>query len=1206
MTQESGTGNGQDELEPIKQQAQSIDAEALKKEIEFSLKNAQQVREMIEANLMRERTPPQSFEGDKGDKETAKGKAEQVKNVVIKTIYAIRGNSDKVPISNSLPASAKGISKSIMTNIATQVDPYSVDYVTAPYLHSLFQKASDGRISDLDSLSQAFNEVYPLKYTNPIVFEKVQRALLESAVEQGWSEEEVKEKLKLIDKKGESAEGLELTQDEKEMLRQSQEYFILRGLCTKEGDLDLLNALYLPHKLDSFVGKELQKFMEKLNITNETNLTDEHYLEFSKQFKDRIVGFFSRVYLQYLQSSAPAEPIEKVLQRGTWIDNARALGNNIQRRVQSLQSIKGNNLSKIKWYIDKLEEFDVHIPFDRLSLQEREEGSVGSVRSFARPLAHTEKGDFAEYIKSVATACLHEENFLFTTKNVTAIKYFEVPHNQSFWKNLEGFLGDGLKNADIDNFFQLLDNGLILDASRMDAKLLATELARRNHTHEPMYGQTSSHDNSTQRGREVQKYLKDIYGENVEDWQILRAQIMGTGDNHSITLREYELGAMADAPKLQGADTSFASYGEKDAVVYKVFNMFAHENLRFSSEKLLLGNLLFLAVEGDNLGKIGAWDHNDLHKWAKQHIEALKTGKLPEDVKNKVVLLAEVINPAGVGSIYSRASWRAYYTTEGYLVPPAGGPNLDVLKSWKNIEDLGIEALKAFVNDADTITKSNFFRNKVKDGTEEERAMLQRRAEERKELVRHIYGKYYMSGEEVTPDIEGKINILYRKLESSNDIEKAYKEFFYKAFARGYYKRTPTLFLTVDRTRDTSGRSRAWEEVRLKTSMRSSQDEPKFNQAVKDLCLAETMLRAHITKEMKSALKQVGNDGKRLYEVQRQTRYELTSDYLRASLRTLGYDTERINRVVEVLETTRSWINNTWLEHIDGKGNYLDDFGLKYGEGKFPFAIGVEELERSLLAHRASGQRTIIRATGEIAMIEEKVMGTLGKYLETLQKVALSGNKDFGPILQDIKTVQNAIEAIHGKGRANKLAGYMAGMAISYFKLDTQAKLFFGLGGLDRSNSLAADFAGGRSKMVVRWDSRDIDRFIEYLNIHDIIRNVPYEVTGAEYRDKEVKFSIPLIKRKDKITGESKKIEVGFTLPKEIKIFGKTIPMPWRERVEGHWMTGDKLRKIWGGDGRAVFLDIMTKYLPIALAILAFFWIQKLIKEAFEKKGGSR
>lgn len=926
-------------------------------------------------------------------------------------------------------------------------------------------------------------------------------------------------------------------------------------------DHGLIYALYNPKEFESFIQREYYdkirgEFVNK-GLTGD-RLEEEIGKELSERLRHDIALIAGRLY-QNVDESHPAEFWEEAEKRGGFWRNPEVFSENLLRQIRNLRNAEFSEdfQSKIKFFIKEQETYYEEVPaiprFDNEAISEE-------TRKFVKPLRRDRRVDIGTFLHSVETlAHSHEIQTRKFLHNGRALVYNPVDTEKGYYASLSGYADKFLPATSVDILFTLPDAEDIMAASQLEDKLFEADFARTNWVHQPgsaglgPLGMTELDEESLERLMMINPKLKD------DEWRAKRALIMGIGDNYTISLKHLENGAYAD-PSMnpeEGMGPTYGSYGPRDSLPYMAFNMLSHDNMRWQAERLWLGNLLFLPVRGKNLaGRFGFmkfWDHRTLLDEMKKSIDSYIKGRPPEDVENGVVRWIDIINPGRVGSIYTRGGWREFYSYESHLVRPSEaelkqGIRWNIVESWKALENVGVECLKDFVgriNKKPTSLDKTFFTDAGKDN--------------RRGLMEHIYKKYF-SSDATAEQIEAK----FKQLEKNPDqLESAYKTFFYQSFARAIKQRMPTKFIRLERNRFVSGRERAWREVQKKSEL-SGDD---FHRAANDIITAEVYLRGETSKILKDQY----NAGKKLNEIQG-IDYTLTEEKLRTYLSdNLGLkgDPERMEKAIKAFKAINGFAD----------GEYLDRFGKKYEadmhEHGFPFAIAVEELDRSLLAHRAAGERTIARALGDTSMVEMQVAKTISGYFKTIQEVAVNGKKDISEIVNSINTVKTTIEMLISKDAAHRIAHHMAALTISYFKKDTVSdNIFTRWFVMNKPHSLAAEFAG-TWRGVWEWQPDEIVTFCNELEKRNILPKEPFEKHKAPEWEKK-----PLA-------------EFNF-LGQKIIIGGKRKP--------DNTFHGKTLREDFGGTWKHLLNHILNKYFPLFALFILFQYFRKAYSESVGQK----
>jgi hypothetical protein len=586
-------------------------------------------------------------------------------------------------------------------------------------------------------------------------------------------------------------------------------------------------------------------------------------------------------------------------------------------------------------------------------------------------------------------------------------------------------------------------------------------------------------------------------------------------------------------------DPTFLGEWLSDTVFTGVLNPFIRGHLRWLQEGPTGGPLGFLPIPNPKLVK--GWR---IGIW--DHNEVIKDIQNfhrrffegKKAIKEGYLTLFDIRNPGRMGSFATRGSWRWEQAYQGLLYDEDGKKS-SFIDSWRRLENVGFEPWLHYAN----ANAGDIVRMLNKDNSNYNQQFFD-----------YIYNLYFKN--------------IYSETDFQNLIKNIKKgeetRFVAEIAVRFLSQRLPAKIITEERTRYSEDGKRLWEVLREKCGFKI----PEMDQAVKDLILAQTQLRQKLSQAMKEA-EEKGEDIGRI-----KGDFALTEDTVKKYLSDSWVsDQDRINRVIKLVnEFNKNFAPNgelsvryqQWIDKIKG------------GRWTLPFALAPEETDYHYLRLRSSGVTTIKRALGDIAATDKVLTNVYVKFLSILRTTAISGKKDLGEIVKLITEVKKTLENFHGKEYANEIACYFAYLTIAYFKKDTFAKPLGGLAGLGEKTSIAAEFTGaGR---VWEWDSRDIGRFVFALEQSGALEKSPYELQKTPQFEN--------LKIKIKIGNKERQIEIPFikVRKKDFNIYSDTL-----KKMAG----GEFIHKVW---------DAINTVVPLALAVIFFFLIQKAFKEAFEQK----
>ncbi|MBI4009030.1 hypothetical protein HY357_02255, partial [Candidatus Roizmanbacteria bacterium] len=417
------------------------------------------------------------------------------------------------------------------------------------------------------------------------------------------------------------------------------------------------------------------------------------------------------------------------------------------------------------------------------------------------------------------------------------------------------------------------------------------------------------------------------------------------------------------------------------------------------------------------------------------------------------------------------------------------------------------------------------------------------------------------------------------------------KTFLNRMLARYIAKTFPSKFLRIDRDRFNEDGKSKWQKVRMaliKEELIKEElkwDPDKFDKVMKNLSLAESLLRQNVSKAMREQLKIVKE--KEDFLGLDSINYELDAPKIRTLFAGKEISDGDLTDIIKVYDK----INELYLNDAE-----LDKFADSIGnepEKFYTFTFGIEQTDLSFLLFKRAGPRTIPRAIGDIANMEQHMMnnGVL-KLPEVLQQMAVGGGRgDFSPLVHVLKEVYDAYVMVHGAKDGYEAVHKLASAAIAYFKKDTMAKGILGLltGSSARTNSIAAKVAG-RGAAVWEWDATDIDKFVIALETNGLLKKDPYDLSlPGRYEPRYITPSkLPILNK--------------IPFLDKIPLLNKSYKTPFTQRKVDYAYNGHSLREKFGGNWNHILQDFLLKYGPLFIAFLLYKFISESLKEAEGKK----
>lgn len=1098
------------------------------------------------------------LEGKVGNETSIKHKGLVIETYVKEIIKAYKENPSLIPVSE---ANLGGrVLRKILSNITnpeTEINTFG-----ASYLYKIINRALTNKITDpLDVLSD--REFQQLQIINSGLHGQLVEALASTARDIGKSEDD-------IDKFKEKAE---IPQREKRMRTPEDAFeqdwgYTLSKFFDETTDKKIIKSLYSVKDFSEYAVEIKKGFLDKKFSNEEADKLA------SERMEGEIVSRFSKLFLR-IDTEHPSEFFETLIQSGFGqsIDTTfNALRGRLQNLAEQIERGEcSEELKSIKPFQKTLRDQDV--------LKEISSSVHGSkakkiaVEHRVVPIPIEKQINMGDFLNGLVMRVKQEEDTRKYLHNVRAL-YLKPAGKDGFWPTMANY-AEQLTSVDIDELKGLTDGDMIMTAQRLYTKYLEEDFAKYDWIHIPDEFSPTTGRVTNKLEEQVMKDLRELFKSKValenggeDTWRLRRAINMAIGISKGVLLTEVEMAAWADPQLNPDGSATYKSYYTNDNSALTPFNPM-HHFYRWQAEATL-SPILFLPVEGIESKFLKSWNHKELWDRMRAYRESYLKGDKAffDERKSREKMLVDIFPGwSKSGSILSRAGWRNLPAYEGWLKYDREGEmlkSLDVLKSWKAVENIGFEMLQDF---ARIVISGDFLMPKDAAGVKS-----------RDEFLNYLYKKFMNRGgdasglnneikkfkEIVTKEVDSKIKRkLIAKEKRDDAIEKAtYAKIIYRSLADSLMQRIPTKIVRIERNRLTKTGTRAWEVLRS----RMGWSVQEFDQTMQSIMLTEASVRHEITEKMKEHLSNKSDDDKTLWDFE-------TDDYIvneTALERTLK-DPTKLERAKKLLDAIkRECLTNEKLDELATK--------IEAGRDGFPFALAPEELETYFLSYRATGPRTLARSLGDIGQVEVNMYGPLKDLLNSLHAVSIDANHDTSKIIESLTKIRAVMEDLHGKNEAQRTVYRLAMMTIAYFKKDTVTRIpGMGLRTLGQKHSVAAEFVG--SKMVVwEWDVSDIDKFMVELESRKILSKEPYDMANLK--------GPPNAARSIYIPG------VG-----EIN-FGEEAS---RDLVDLEYFSGT-LRKAFGASGKNITYEILRKYLPLAAAMIAWQFISKAFKETEGKK----
>ncbi len=933
---------------------------------------------------------------------------------------------------------------------------------------------------------------------------------------------------------------------------------------------ELLYALHEPFLLKGYVDKLTKYFEEnpKPGFTTEMAASD--------KLERNIVLLFERLYAR-IDTQRPNKFWDEIEQEDLMksIQSAKSrLIRELENMANRLRQPEYKELFGNNYYI---REEDKQYAVKDFTLENGEElHSVIQVVRRPTPLAkETDIANFLTRVKEVVDTNLTVRSYLH---NVSVLLRRQPQGEGGFWGGLAGY-AEQFRSLDFDSLTRLPDSDIYFDANRLYQKHLREMFSISDWIHNPSMFTEEIDSRYTAVESDVQNELIKLHpelGEPLERFRLLRAMNMGIGISKGAYMNLIETAAWADPDMIVTPDSpnaTFRSYFYSDAAALAPLNP-RHQFLRWQSEGVIKGPLIYLLTEGFDRKHTRKWDHRFIWQKAEEFKKSYTTGSraIHKDNPNEKIFIDQMANFGGVGGVFTRAGWRSFAALEGWMHKNDDG-SIKILDSWKALENIGYEALNSFIS----VGETGFGK------------FLQKDSPDRTKFFRYIYGKYIREdGTGFEEFVKNEHELAKQNFDENHKhqlanyaIDTHHKEkqtladagymITTRALAGLLKQRAPSIMMTIERNREMADGTRSWEALRKQVFHTGDHDKSikLMDNAMKDIMLVETQLRSETSELMHQHLRAQPSDAKDLSTFHTES-YQLTEDSLKSHLEKIYKDHPDMSE--RVANATKLF--NAMADRMDNE--YLNQFGERIRKKNFPFALAVDELDTSFYALSNAGERPVARAIGDTAKVETVVYKNMTELMHHLHKIATDPKHDFGAIINHISAAKHEIESIHGHAKATKVAHDMAAMAITYFRKDRNAENIYRKGisvllgkYFKEPHSLASRFTSV-NRGCWEWETKDVDTFITLLEQHDVLRRKAIDIGKPEFKSKNRLFRMLGVK-----------YEVDFELEYDY--------------------SGDRLRKEFGATKWDVARSLMSKYLPFAVAAMLYSAIMKALKENKEK-----
>jgi len=808
-------------------------------------------------------------------------------------------------------------------------------------------------------------------------------------------------------------------------------------------------------------------------------------------------------------------------------------------------------------------------------------------KPMTKPLPYFKNIRMSEFITGQWSNFFHWEHATGYFHDIGLV--FKSPPREGFWAGVKQFASQ-MTSVDIDGFYSLPEGPMTIEAYHLLEKFTQEAYAKIDWKIQADMDTIELEGINTQIQNKVIEYLKlNHKGEKISETAYNSAVNNASGIASGIYLSATENTAYADA------ENATQSYSTLDATPEVVFNMM-HFFMRWGGPALL-NQVFFMEADGvkqnflKSLFGIGGWDHNVAMKNAKAVMDSftkLKKGTGRESEMMNLII-DKFLHFTKTGDFLNRGGWRNKYTlTPHFLYDDQG--KLKLLDSFRSMDVIGFEAANWFLRNIDNknavnLSGDGFLEKITGDG-----------AAQREALFKDLYERYFKqfssgkSYEDYIKSLEPRaVELVIKNVKDNHnmpfdDYKKAVQKkisdlFIEGAITRYVAARFPTKFFRIDKGRyhfDGVGLHRQmYDQMKKKYS---SLTIDQFSSIMNDLEFVEGVIRQQVSKKVKEHIHLL-----RLDDVKNRSLSDhigllqnLDENKIREILVLKDLDEDRIKKAVDLYDLIyKKMIGKSEKKH-DKEGKLIkidDDKILDFLDGeaietikKFPFNLGIDDTDFSLVVYRAAGPNMLVRSIGDIASMEDVVIkGFLG-IPEMFKQISITG--DYSPFIKYLKECQKVFHDVHGVPADYEFNDKLLGMLANYMRGDDNAVP-------GRLNSAAAE-AVNDSKLVRLWDGRDIDGLYLVAQQEGLLPKYAYDTTfGPKY---------------EKVWKLDRK--------------GNPVPTKKQKIVEEYEHTTEKARKKHGGDWKNILITYLKKILPLAMIWLAWQYLKKAFEETFGAKKG--
>jgi len=835
-TNETQRASQPTEIDILRQEVRNQSADDIAQEAENTLQKVQELKIILQSS----KKIIHQFEGTADDKESAKGKAVDVKRVVQKILLASIDN--KIPVPDGADPQVQDFARLVIQKIGQHIGVENVTELTAPSLHEFLYKVVTGEITDIDSLVQEFNNIRLLSVYSSELHKNLKNAMISIAKEKGLSEEEAGEKFNILNDENKIEAYRQFSQDKWDEFSKAEQ--------------KILFALYTPEGFNDFIEEEKERIRR---LTQSVGLSEEQISQkASIDIENKIMGILSRPLLK-LDRGYADQSYEEIVKRDIWKGIEVTL-TRLEKVLEKLQTdIQQDKVLKYKKGVYAKKEDIFYEMQQRVEDGESPEKILQMLpERQTSPFFKKEEILLSDYAHKLLLNFKVYQQIREYTHNVNAI-FHRNPGKEGFYDQLANYSGR-ISTLIMDEINLQPDAELYRAAYQLYDKYIEEDFAAVNWIHQTTQFRASPGEAHTFVQRDIVKKLEimfpDIKLDNPD--RIISAVNIATGAARGIYMTHPEKQAYADPNLTLKGDPTFSSYSDRDAYGLIALNP-QHLIYRFQAEGLM-PSIFFIPI--DHLEQGITWDHERLKDKIEKYKETFLKGRKGAGLSEKI-FMDYLMNIGKVGGPIARAGWRIENMYRHHIRYVDGNFQLgevDYLESWKNLENIGFHVLHDFVGGEG--------RHKYLKDDDFNKDLSDSESDDKKALFGYIFTKYFRD-EKGEPrelsDLETYYSSLleqakknaYKEIEEGKIYPEKLNEainleasniFLYQTLARVVAQRIPTKLIRLERNRMSEDGERAWEKIRIQFRDNHSDDlnidkNPIiFQEAVRNIMFAETIM----------------------------------------------------------------------------------------------------------------------------------------------------------------------------------------------------------------------------------------------------------------------------------------------------------------------------------------------------------------------------